>query len=139
MAQQRLAYLLALVFSLAGIGLSTYLMDESSVLGTSFCEIGSAFSCTAVLQSTYSKFLGLSIAFYGLVWFVASATLSLASLKRHIARRMLLYWGALGLAGIAVLNYVEFFVIGAFCLYCSIAHVLGVGVFAMAYIGIGMQ
>jgi len=129
-------YQLATSLSVAGVILSFWLLNEEAVIGSEFCEIGGAVSCSKVIMSEYSHFLGLPIALYGLLWFIIASIISVSAIKYEKTRRVLFYWGIIGLIGIFALNYVEFMLIGAFCILCGFAHLLGALIFALAYIGV---
>lgn len=126
----RAAYLASAVLSAAGLPLSIYLTSPTDL--PQFCEIGSTLSCEAVVQSEYSKFLGIPVAAFGAVWFGSALLLSLAALAGMGVGRLLLYWSVLGVLGAVALVMVEVFLIGSICLLCTIAHAVGAGVFAAA-------
>ena len=130
----RITYFFIILLSLSGVVLSAYLLDETRVFSSSFCEIGAYISCSAVIRSKYSTFLGLPVAFYGLVWFAVSGVLAFFSQQKQYLKTFMLYWGIIGIIGIFVLNYIEFFLINAFCLYCSLAHVIAAFIFGLSYL-----
>ncbi|MCX8200519.1 MAG: vitamin K epoxide reductase family protein [Candidatus Caldarchaeum sp.] len=107
--------------STAGMVLSIYL---TLLPPPQFCEISSFLSCETVLSSPYAYFLGLPTAAYGVVWFaVASSGVLLAADRKAVAKFMTI-WSFFGVAAVAVLVYVEFFLIGSLCILCTVAHVL---------------
>lgn len=125
------------ILSLAGIGVSLYLLDAQRVAGSGLCEIGNIFSCSAVLSSPYSSLLGLPMALYGVVWFALALALSLSSLRYEAAGLLLLGWSIAGVMGAAWLLYVEVALINAVCILCSAAHGLGAGILALSLLSIG--
>ncbi len=135
MGKIKVIYIISVILSIIGIMLSVYLLDESRVLSSSFCEISGRISCSSVIQSKYSKFLGLPMAFYGLLWFITSGILAFLSLKIQKARLGLFMWGIIGLVGVFVLNYIELILINAFCLYCGFAHVIAASIFGLSLLG----
>lgn len=66
------------------------------------------------------------MAVFGLIWFLGSALFSLALLQGGRLLRAMLLWGALGVLGVAYLNYVELGILQTVCLYCLSAHLLGI-------------
>ncbi|MDJ0274968.1 MAG: vitamin K epoxide reductase family protein [Nitrososphaerota archaeon] len=121
--------------SLAGLSVSLYLLFPEQVASSPYCSINQLLSCGPVILGEHSRFLGVPVAAYGVAWFAVSSVLSLASLRSPSLMRYLVYWGALGLMGVAYLTYLEFFVIGSFCVFCTVAHLMGALVFGLALLG----
>jgi len=130
-----MVYTTAVALSVAGAILSIYLLDESRVLGSGFCEISERMSCLSVIRSRYSKFLEIPVAFYGLVWFITSGVFSFSALKLRRARLLLFVWSIAGMAGVLFLNYVELVLINAFCMYCGLAHALAASILGLSFLG----
>ncbi len=126
----RVAYLASAVLSAAGLPLSIYLISPSNL--PQFCEIGNTFSCESVIQSEYSRFMGIPLAAFGAMWFVVALALSIAALAELRVGLLLVSWSVLGVLGAFALLYIEVFLIGSICLLCTIAHAIGGGVFAVA-------
>lgn len=97
-----------------------------------FCPTGSIFGlhfdCGAVLSSPYSKIFGfplelLAMGYFlvnlGLVYFVAfgSERVSEATLE------ILFGWRFIGIIIVPYLMFVEFFIIHAICVYCTLMHI----------------
>ena len=123
------------LISIAGLFLGAYLtMYKFGVIGSLACNVG---SCEKVQTSRWSVFLGLPVATWGMGFYVLMLTLSIASMQERFAdsRKLALWmflltvWGALFTAW---LNYLEAFVIHAWCEWClgSAAMVLLLLVFA---------
>ncbi len=127
-------YILSAAMAAAGVVVSAYLMDSEQVVSSGFCEVGSRITCVDVLLSPYASFMGIPTAGYGLAWFAIALTLSILSTRSEKMRKPLLAWSILGLLGIAALVYVELAIINALCLFCTAAHILGVGIFSTSYI-----
>lgn len=121
--------------SVTGLLVSLYLLFPERVASSPYCSINQLLSCGPVILGEHSRLLGVPVAAYGAVWFVAASALSLASLRAPSLLRYLVYWGALGLIGIAYLTYVEIFVIGSVCVFCTLAHLMGALVFGFALLG----
>ena len=127
--------LMALV-SLAGIFLGVYLtLYKFGVIGSLVCNVG---SCEKVQSSRYSVFLGLPVATWGIGFYVLMLALSVASMQERyadsrglsLAMVLVTTWGVLFTGW---LNYLEAFVINAWCEWClgSAAMVLLLFVLAM--------
>ena len=112
--------LMALV-SLAGVFVGVYLtLYKFGVIGSLVCNVG---SCEKVQSSKYSVFLGLPVATWGIGFYFLMLVLSVASLQERYAESrglslamfLVTSWGVLFTAW---LNYLEAFVINAWCEWC---------------------
>jgi Predicted membrane protein len=128
--------LLALVASLAGIGISIYLTVVHYSTIPLACPAGAVINCENVLSSSFAVIGGSGVptSASGIVWFAASAGLALAlSLGgRPQLARVQLAWSAIGLVTVVYLVYVEIVKLGAVCIWCSAAHVLVVLILLIA-------
>jgi len=112
--------LMALI-SLAGIFVGVYLtLYKFGVIGTLVCNVG---SCEKVQSSRYSVFLGLPVATWGIGFYLLMFALSVASLQDRFAESRglslaTLVVAAWGVLFTAWLNYLEAFVINAWCEWC---------------------
>lgn len=122
------------IASAAGVAVSVYLTFPEQVTASPLCDISATFSCTSVLSSQYAEFLGVPVAVYGAAWFSVSLFLSIIATSRERAVKFLFLWSVLGMLGVGALVLVEAFLIGSFCIYCTVAHVLAALVFANAYL-----
>lgn len=121
--------LLALLIgiSLLGIADSWYLF-QSAVTDTALtCDIGGGLDgCNTVAQSPYSYFIGLPLAFYGVVFF--SAFFVLAAVVWLVPKRNLyraLNWlSVVGVGMSAIFLFIQFVLIKAICIYCVASAVL---------------
>jgi uncharacterized membrane protein len=126
----------SLALSLAGIGVSTYLtiahFTTSDIL---VCSASGTVNCERVTTSAQSTFVGIPVALLGLVWFVTMTGLSLPVAWRSPNRLVHLARLGAAIAGVGFalwLVYAELFIIGAICLWCTVAHVLAFGLFVIA-------
>ena len=109
------------VVSLAGLFLGLYLtMYKFGFIGSLACNVG---SCERVQSSRWSMFLGLPVATWGAGFYVLTLALTVSGLQPRFAdsRRLSLLLVVLtgwGLAFTAWLNYLEAFVIHAWCEWC---------------------
>lgn len=101
----------------------TLLLEQPS--GKSICDINSYISCTQVIYSSYSSFMGISLSIWAALYFTITILVAAVYLVTKNQRAMKIYWGAsiAALPIIAILIYIEIFVIGALCLYCTIMHI----------------
>jgi uncharacterized membrane protein len=127
--------LMALI-SLAGLFLGIYLtLYKFGVIGSLVCNVG---SCEKVQSSRWSVFMGLPVATWGIGFYVLMLALSVAGLQERWADSerlslVMLLLSAWGLLFTAWLNYLEAFVINAWCEWClgSAAMVLLLFVLAL--------
>jgi uncharacterized membrane protein len=96
-----------------------------SAPGTS-CHITNAISCITVFQSGYTKFLGLSLWVYGVVWFPLMLILGYWFIKKRGALRIDVMIPLLMVGNIFTLYlwYLEIAVIHAYCPVCISLYTL---------------
>lgn len=116
--------LLCLGFGVAGLIVSLYLTYISSL---PYCP-PTLSECDAVVTSEYAYFNGVSVALLGAIWFMIAIAFSAAAFFREIFGKILFAWGLLGVAGVGYLVYIEVGILHAICLYCTMAHVLGLAI-----------
>ena len=127
--------LMALI-SLAGLFLGIYLtLYKFGVIGSLVCNVG---SCEKVQSSKYSMFLGLPVATWGIGFYLLMFALCVTSMQDHFAESRSVALAMFVVAGWGVLftawlNYLEAFVINAWCEWClgSAAMVLIIFVLAL--------
>ncbi len=133
--------LLIAVLAAFGIVTSAYLAWQWYEAATSsWCDLGSYFSCTKVRESPYAAVAGIPTAVVGVVGFAILFILAALAL-RGIGRigpwsldRWFLFFAILGaLTGIG-LTFVEIFVIQAICILCVLGFVLDLGILGLAAI-----
>lgn len=109
------------LISLLGLFLGTYLtMYKIGIIGSLACNVG---SCETVQMSRWATFLGLPVATWGVGFYLLMLALSIAGLQERfeasrglsLAMVLLSGWGVLFTAW---LNYLEAFVIHAWCEWC---------------------
>jgi uncharacterized membrane protein len=127
----------SVVYFAAGLGLVVSLFAAAEFFDAalrSICSVSAFFSCSAVDQSGRTSTLGVPDWAWGVFGFVA--ILGVGGLAERRPTSTGWAWGLVGLtsAGVALslyLLYVELALIGALCLVCASAYVLG----AIAWIG----
>ncbi len=123
------------LLALLGILLAGYLtLYKLGVFGALLCGTG---SCEYVQQSKYAVVLGLPVAAWGVVGYAAVLIVALAGLQPRWAHgrgvpAALLALTTAGLAFTAYLNYLEAFVIHAWCRWCLGSAAIMVFVFLLS-------
>jgi len=113
--------------ALAGIFISLYLtLYKLGIIGELSCSIG---SCETVNTSKYSRFLGLPVAAWGLLFYLDVFALALiGTLPRFEDERafsiILVAEAAVGVLFSAWLTYLELAVIHAICIWCVTSAVI---------------
>jgi len=120
--------------SLAGVVVSGYLTWQALITPVGACPLvlSGFFGCSAVLSSQYARIGDMPTALFGLVWFIVAVALSLGIPRNRRLIVALLAWSVVGLVGVAGLVYIELFIVGAICPFCTAAHLLGLAVFGLA-------
>ena len=116
-----------------GLLVSAYLTYLSFTPPTS-CIIGdvSIFSCNDVIYSKYAEFYGVSVAFLGLGWFIIAIGLLAFAWRSKQFMQAVVAWSLLGAGGVAAFVYVEVFVLGSICPFCTVAHLAGLVILALS-------
>ncbi|MEM3827325.1 MAG: vitamin K epoxide reductase family protein, partial [Candidatus Micrarchaeaceae archaeon] len=88
---------------------------------------GAKIDCATVLFSSYSEIDGVSLDMLAAIWFIVNLALvtALVSVRKELSRiifKVLFAWRFFGLAIVPYLVYLEFAVLHAICLYCTIMH-----------------
>ena len=116
---------LIFIFSLLGLGVSSFLFYEYSIAGSIICPTGGG--CDIVRASPYSLFLGISIPILGIVFYLAMAVLAVVR-SQASSRKMLFYLQLLiAVAGVGFgiyLTLLEIFVIRAICFWCALSFII---------------
>jgi len=127
------------VTALAGLFVSLYLLLYSlGVYGALVCGTG---GCETVQTSSYARFLGVSVAGWGVAWYALVVLVALAGVQDRFADekwpdRWLLVVATLGLAFSVYLTGVELFVLHAICQWCVVSAVLTVVIFGLALLAV---
>jgi uncharacterized membrane protein len=127
-----------LALALAGLAVSVYLtiahFTNPELL---VCSDSGTVNCEAVTTSAQSTFLGIPVALLGLLWFVAMVVLCLPIAWNAASRNVHLLRLAAAIGGIGFvlwLVYAELVIIGAICLWCTVAHVLAFALFVVVIV-----
>jgi uncharacterized membrane protein len=121
--------------SLLGLFLGAYLtLYKFGFIGTLACNVS---SCEQVQTSRWSVFLGLPVATWGLGFYAGMLALSIVGVQERFedSRQVsvvLLGMTAVGLVFTAWLNYLEAFVINAWCEWCIVSALMVLVLFGLS-------
>lgn len=117
----------ALVLSLGGLGVSTYLTITHFDQALLVCSSTGIVNCAHVTTSAQSYVFGIPVAILGLAFYVAMTAINLPFLWRvadprvHIAR---LAMAVVGMGFVLYLVAAELLIIRNICLWCTSVHVV---------------
>lgn len=112
---------------LAGFFVALYLtLYKMGVFGELVCSIN---GCETVNMSKWSRFLGMPVAAWGVLFYVAALVIAFVSLSdRYIASKqvslIMVLHTLFGVLFSAWLTYLELFVIHAICIWCVTSAVI---------------
>jgi uncharacterized membrane protein len=122
-----------MVLALAGIGVAGYLTWYEMTVPVGVCPINAPYiSCSAALTSQYSRIDGISVASLGLAWFLGAILLGILTAENKTYLKFLFAWSLIAIAGVVTLFIIEILFLGEICPLCTSAHVLGLGISAIA-------
>lgn len=125
--------------ALMGLYVAIYLsLWKIGLVGPLVCGVG---SCEVVQMSRFAYLLGIPVAFFGVVGFLALLIVSLVGLRPAFVgkpgpTRLLVALGGGGAAFCLYLTYLEAFVLKAWCRWCILIAVLVISIFATALLGL---
>jgi uncharacterized membrane protein len=122
----RIGLILFLILNLIGIFLTLYLTDLT-LKAKSACSLDSFISCEKILNSEYSYFLGIPLALYGTFGFIGLTILY------FYKRFAYLIWGLLGIGVIVFLQFLQIFILEAYCIYCASSHAIFISSFVLGF------
>ena len=110
------------LLALVGLFVALYLWLHALGFGGAI-KCGASGGCETVQTSPWAVFLGLPVAFYGVVGYLALLVVALASLRpaalpQRLWNVMLVGLASVGLLFTIYLTYLELFVIHAICRWC---------------------
>jgi len=111
--------LILAALDLVGLAIATYLSAVELGGGVPVC--GPLHGCEEVARSEYSRIGGVPVAVFGVGLSLLLLTLAIAWWRTDLYALLLLHYG-LSLAGVlfeAYFLYLELFVIGAICVWCT--------------------
>lgn len=123
------------IFSILGFVVSVVLAYEYGVEGSINCPIGGG-GCDIVRRSPYSSLMGIDLPYFGLVFYLTLAFLSVwltQSYNKSISLLRLLV-SFFGFAFGVYLTFLEAFVIGAYCFWCVASFIISIIIFILCII-----
>ena len=122
------------IIVLTSLGLidALYLSDMALTGSELACSIAGLDGCNVVAQSVYSKFLGIPLALYGVIFYSLLLLAIVVSIYRISAatRRLVFLVALAGALFSTYFMYLQFFVINALCIYCMgsalVAYILAI-------------
>jgi uncharacterized membrane protein len=117
----------ALLLSIGGLGVSTYLTVAHYSHTPLACSDTGIVNCEKVTTSAQSVFLGVPVALWGLIFFVAMVAVNLPVAWRSTDRRVHLLRLAMTIVGMCFVLYLvsaELLIIKNICLWCTSVHAI---------------
>ena len=132
-------YLSMFLLTIAGLGVSAYLMWGYTVPGASLA-CGSSHGCDTVKNSPYSSLAGIPLPIMGLISYAALIILLVLQNQAIIARNGRSAYVALAIFGLSLigvlysvyLTYLELYVIYAICRWCVASATIMVVIFLLS-------
>jgi len=125
----------ALLLSIAGLLVSAYLTVEHYSSSTTLaCPETGVVNCVKVTTSSYSTFVGVPVALFGMLFFAVMTVLCTPAawrMSKPWVGRARLGGSVAGVVMIAYLVWAELFRIDAICLWCTVVHGLTVALFSV--------
>lgn len=124
--------LIIFALSIIGFFISSYLVYAYSYEAPIFCGLKSG--CETIRLSPYSKFLGVSVPWFGAGGYGLLAFFSFLAIKtnKEIFKKFILLGAVFGFAFTLYLNYLAFFSIKSYCLWCGFSAVIMTIIFVIA-------
>lgn len=134
-----------------GLAVSSYLIyyHYSARAGAEgWCNINSQINCNKVILSRYSEIFGLPLGGLGIIWFASAGLLRYLGMVSSFGLGpsfrisgsnipfYLFILSCIGLCTVTGLVYLEVFVVGAICLFCTLCHFLAAGIFIISYVSL---
>lgn len=126
--------LILAVLDVVGLGIALYLSVVELNGGVPIC--GPLKGCEEVARSEYSRIAGIPVAVFGVGLSLVLLTLAIAWWRTDLYALLLAHYG-LSLAGVifeAYFLYLQVFVIGAVCIWCTTYGVSLIARFAIALV-----
>jgi uncharacterized membrane protein len=132
-------YALMIILSLAGLGVSLYLMWGYTAPGATLA-CGGSHGCETVKNSIYASLLGIPLPTLGVLSYVALLGLVVGQHQATVINRGWSAHFALAIFGLslmavlysAYLTYIELFVIDAICRWCVASAIIMVAIFLLS-------
>ncbi len=117
-------------------------IQREGLIEESFCAVSETINCDIVNASSYSEFLGVPIAWWGLCYYLLIGGMALfALLSRRDRRATVAVAWFLSLGGIAYsafLAYISFFVLGVLCIECLGMYAANIAFAIALFVALGV-
>ena len=134
MRVSRLKLLILIIMSAVGFVASSYVLivfytlHQTLVCRPSGSYFGIQLDCGAVLDSPYSKILGVPLELLALAYFMVNMAMVYviafgSDRAFRFSLQALFLWRFIGVAIVPYLVFVELFLLHAICIYCTLMHV----------------
>ena len=124
-----------LILSLLGLADSIYLTLEHYGKIILPCHPGIFADCGKVLRSTYSEIYGIPMALLGVIHYGLFSIVNSINIIKHIRniRITALVFGIIGVLSSVVFMYIQFFIIGSLCIYCTISALISFALICIVF------
>lgn len=131
---KRLSVGLILLLAFCGIAVSAYLAQSEAMGAPLICNIQNLSGCNVVVESQYSKILGISLADFGLLFYTMLFVVAAFELilLNQILRHTLQGFALIGLLSSGYSVFTQYYLIQAWCIYCLTSVLITVLVFMLA-------
>lgn len=108
---------------------------------TNFCDFGESFNCDIVNRSTYSSIFGIPVALIGILGYALLLVMATLYRAKAEAPTILMAFSTLGLGFAIYLTYIEWFVLGTWCILClsSLVTIVLITVFSSVLLARSMR
>lgn len=131
---KRTGVVLILLFAFFGLSDSLYIAQNEATNTPLLCTVDNLSGCNIVAASQYTRFFGISLAEYGVMFYAfvfVIAALELVLFDR-LLRRVLQVASLFGVVASAYFTFLEIFVIQALCIYCLASALIALLIFIFA-------
>jgi len=113
------------ILSLLGLIVTAFLAFEYIQTGPIVCPITGA-GCELVRKSSYSKILGIDLPYFGILFYIAVATITIWLIQKSdkLVSGLRLLVSIIGFAFGVYLTFLEAFVIHAWCIWCLTSFII---------------
>lgn len=121
------------VFSLIGLAVTSYLAYEYNLGGSINCPL-TGTGCDLVRKSQYSSLLGISLPYFGMLFYLVVALMSvwLTDVRNKLVNSIRLLGVFSGVLFGVYLTFLEAFVIKAYCVWCLTSFAVSIIILVLA-------
>jgi len=132
MSKRNYLYII-LALAIVGVLDAGYLSWEHYANVIPPCSTNIFIDCGAVLRSKYSIVFGIPLAVYGLLYYVILSVAGLYTLitNKRVGKYLIVIFSTIGLLVSTYLMYLQLFVIGSICLYCTGSALINITLFLL--------